>query len=62
MSMKWLRVGGHYSYVVSRMLASPNAFDPAHQVGQPPLWRPVHSGALQLNAPARRMTGIWSPR
>lgn len=32
MSMKWLRVGGHYSYVDSRMLASPNAFDPAHQV------------------------------
>ena len=52
---KWPRVGGHDSYVDSRMLASPTAFDPVLQVGKPPSWRPAHSGALELNGRTRRM-------
>ena len=50
----WLRVTGHYSYVDSRVLESPNAFDPALQPGNRLLHRPVHSGSLVLNASYRR--------
>ncbi len=50
----WLRVTGHYSYVDSRVLESPNAFDPALQPGNRLLHRPVHSGSLALNAGYRR--------
>jgi outer membrane cobalamin receptor len=46
----WLRVSGHYSYVDSRVLESPNAFDPALQPGNRLFRRPVHSGSLVLNA------------
>jgi outer membrane cobalamin receptor len=51
----WLRLGGHYSYVDSRVLRSPNAFDPALQVGNRLLHRPLHSGSLVVNADVRRM-------
>ncbi len=53
--LRWLRLGGHYSYVDSRVLRSPNAFDPALQVGNRLLHRPVHSGSLAANADVRRM-------
>jgi vitamin B12 transporter len=46
----WLRVSGHYSYVDSKVIESPNAFDPALQPGRRLLRRPVHSGSLVLNA------------
>jgi len=52
---RWLRVAGHYSYVDSRVLQSPNAFDPALVPGNRLLRRPVHSGSLMLNASFRRM-------
>jgi vitamin B12 transporter len=52
---RWLRIGGHYSFVDSRVLRSPNAFDPALQVGNRLLRRPVHSGSLSVNAEYRRM-------
>lgn len=52
---RWLRIAGHYSYVDSRVLRSPNAFDPALQMGNRLLHRPVHSGSLTLNAEFRRM-------
>jgi outer membrane cobalamin receptor len=52
---RWLRLSGHYSYVDSRVLRSPNAFDPALQVGNRLLHRPVHSGSLAVNAEYRRM-------
>ncbi len=55
---RWLRIAGHYSYVDSRVLRSPNAFDPALQVGNRLLHRPLHSGSLQVNAEFRRMN--WS--
>ena len=52
---RWLRLSGHYSYVDSRMLISPNAFDPSLVAGNRLLRRPVHSGNLILNADFRRM-------
>jgi outer membrane cobalamin receptor len=52
---RWLRLGGHYSYVDSRVLRAPNAFDPALQPGNRLLHRPVHSGSVTLNADFRRM-------
>lgn len=51
----WLRVTGHYSYTDSRVLDSPNAFDPALQPGNRLLRRPVHSGSLVLNVNYRRV-------
>ena len=52
----WLRVIGGYSYDDSRVLKSPNAFDPATIEGNRLLRRPVHSGNLVLNAALRRMS------
>ncbi len=52
---RWLRIGGHYSYVDSRVLRSPNAFDPALQVGNRLVHRPLHSGSITVNAEVRRM-------
>jgi vitamin B12 transporter len=51
----WLTVSGNYSYDNSRVLKSPNAFDPALFPGNRLLKRPVHSGNLVLNAAFRRM-------
>ncbi|HEX9759632.1 MAG TPA: TonB-dependent receptor [Candidatus Acidoferrales bacterium] len=48
--VRWLRVSGHYSYVESKVLESPNAFDPALVPGNRLLRRPVHSGAVVVNA------------
>jgi outer membrane cobalamin receptor len=51
----WLRITGNYSYVASRVLQSPNAFDPTLVPGNRLFKRPVHSGNLVLNASLRRM-------
>ncbi len=47
---RWLRVTGHYTYDDSRVLRSPNAFDPTQIPGNRLFKRPVHSGSLLLNA------------
>lgn len=52
---RWLRLSGHYSFVDSRVLISPNAFDPSLVAGNRLLRRPVHSGTFILNADFRRM-------
>lgn len=52
---RWLRIGGHYSFVDSRVLQSPNAFDPTLLAGNRLLRRPVHSGSVVLNADFWRM-------
>jgi outer membrane cobalamin receptor len=52
---RWLRLAGHYSYVDSRVLRAPNAFDPALQPGNRLLHRPPHSGSISLNAEVKRM-------
>ncbi len=51
---RWLSVAGNYSYDDTRVLASPNAFDPAQLPGNRLLRRPPHSGSLLLNAAFRR--------
>jgi vitamin B12 transporter len=53
--VRWLRVAGNYSFSPSRVLQSPNAFDPALQPGNRLFKRPVHSGSLVLNADFLRM-------
>ncbi len=52
---RWLNVTGNYTYDDSRVLQSPNAFDPALIQGNRLLRRPVHSGNIVLNAAFRRM-------
>jgi vitamin B12 transporter len=52
----WFRLMGGYSYDDSRVLVSPNAFDPAEIPGNHLLRRPPQSGSLTLNAGFRRIT------
>ena len=51
----WLSVSGSYSYVDSRVLQAPNAFDPSLLAGNRLFRRPVNSGNLILNASFHRM-------
>ena len=53
--VSWLTIAGNYSYVDSRVLRAPNAFDPSLVAGNRLFRRPVHSGNLILNAAFRRM-------
>jgi outer membrane cobalamin receptor len=53
--VRWLRVGGNYSYDDSRVLFSPNAFDQTQTPGNHLLRRPVNSGSLEINASVRRL-------
>ena len=46
----WLSLVGNYTYNDSRVLASPNAFDPSELPGNHLARRPVNSGSLTLNA------------
>ncbi len=53
---KWLSITGNYTYDNSRVVAAPNAFDPATEgPGNRLLRRPVNSGNLIVNAAFRRM-------
>jgi outer membrane cobalamin receptor len=47
---RWLSVNGNYSHDDTRVLKSPNAFDPVQMPGNHLLRRPVNSGNLWLNA------------
>jgi len=62
--LHWLNLAGNYSYDDSRVLVSPNAFDPAEIPGNHLLRRPPQSGSLTLNAAYRRfsftMAGYFS--
>jgi len=51
---RWLNLAGNYTYDDSRILASPNAFDPTELPGNHLARRPVNSGSLTLNAAYRR--------
>lgn len=55
---RWLTAEGNYTFDPTRVLASPNAFDPALKPGNRLIRRPVHSGNLALDAAFHRMT--WS--
>jgi outer membrane cobalamin receptor len=52
---RWLNVVGNYSYDDSKVLASPNAFDPALEAGNRLFERPLHSANLVANAHFLRM-------
>jgi outer membrane cobalamin receptor len=47
---RWLNIGGNYSYDDSKVLASPNAYDPALEPGNRLFLRPLHSANLVANA------------
>lgn len=51
----WLRIIGNYTYDDSKVLAAPNAFDPALAPGNRLFKRPLHSANLIANAHFRRM-------
>jgi vitamin B12 transporter len=51
---RWLNMSGNYTYDDSRVLVSPNAFDPSELPGNHLARRPVNSGSLTLNAAYRR--------
>jgi vitamin B12 transporter len=51
----WLTIAASYSYDHTRVLKSPNAFDPVQKPGNRLIRRPVHSGNITLNAALRRM-------
>jgi vitamin B12 transporter len=49
----WLNLAGNYTYDDSRVLVSPNSFDPTELPGNHLARRPVNSGSLTLNAAFR---------
>ena len=53
--VEWLRLVGNYSFDDSRVVDSPNAFDPALIPGNHLIRRPVHSGSLTMFANFRRV-------
>jgi vitamin B12 transporter len=61
---RWLSLDGSYSRDDSRVLQSPNAFDPVQMPGNHLLRRPVNSGSLVLNTAYRHwnlnLTGYFS--
>jgi outer membrane cobalamin receptor len=52
---RWLNIRGNYSYDDSKVLASPNAYDPALEPGNRLFLRPLHSANLIANAHFLRM-------
>jgi len=52
---RWLRVAGNYTWLASRVLESPNAFDPTLVPGNRLFKRPEHSGSLNLGGSFRRV-------
>lgn len=52
---RWLNFAGNYSYDDSKVLAAPNAFDPALAPGNRLFKRPLHSANLVANARFLRM-------
>jgi vitamin B12 transporter len=54
--LHWFSLIGGYTYDDSRVLVSPNAFDPAEIPGNHLLRRPPQSGSLTLNTGFRRIT------
>ena len=61
---RWLTVNGSYSHDDSRVLKSPNAFDPVQLPGNHLLRRPVNSGSVILNTVYRQwnlnLTGYFT--
>jgi vitamin B12 transporter len=54
--LHWFNIAGNYSYDASRVLVSPNAFDPSEVPGNRLLRRPPQSGSLTMSAAVRRFS------
>ncbi len=54
--LHWFNIAGNYSYDDSRVLVSPNAFDPAEIPGNHLLRRPPQSGSMTLSAAYHRFS------
>lgn len=54
--VRWLMLAGNYSYDDTRVLVSPNAFDPAEIAGNHLIRRPPHSGSLTVMSSFREFT------
>jgi len=52
--VRWLRVAGNYTWTASRVLESPNAFDPTLVPGNRLFKRPAHAANLNLSASFRQ--------
>ncbi len=57
---RWLRLKGSYTFDDSRVVKSPNTFDPALVAGNHLIRRPVNSGSFALLAAWRRMSGSFA--
>jgi vitamin B12 transporter len=53
--LRWLSIAANYTHDDSRVLVSPNAFDPALIAGNRLIRRPPNSGSLTINAAFRRL-------
>ncbi len=60
MPVRWLRLIGNYTHDDSRVVTSPNAFDPALLAGNHLLRRPVNSGSVSLLAAWKNITGSFA--
>jgi len=60
MPSRWLHLLGNYTHNDSRVVSSPNAFDPALVAGNHLLRRPVNSGSVTLLAAWKNITGSFS--
>lgn len=56
----WLNLSGTYTYDDSRVLESPNTFDPSEIPGNHLIRRPVNSGSLTATAAFRRVSFLAS--
>jgi len=56
----WLFVSGYYEYDDSRILVSPNAFDPSLLPGNRLARRPLNSGAITFTGNYRRFSALFS--
>jgi len=54
-TIRWLSIAANYSHDDSRVLVSPNAFDPALIPGNRLIRRPPNSGSLTMNAAFKRL-------
>jgi outer membrane cobalamin receptor len=57
---RWLNISGAYTFTDSRVLAAPNAFDPALIPGERLFRRPVHSGNIFFAVNARSFSGSFA--
>lgn len=57
---RWLRLKGSYTFDDSRVVESPNTFDPALVAGNHLIRRPANSGSISLLAAWKRVSGSFA--